>query len=216
MLESTAMPRTKRKAAEVERVRERILEAAARAFSSVGYEAATMVAIAKEAGYTAPTLYSYFEGKPDIFEGLITLTLNEHRALFQKRMPAGLSFDQKLEVLLQRQYDLIDRRRDVVAFLISLQWPPNSTPQYRGKSARDAMAEVVLRSPAKWFARHTRDTEFAELDPDLLASLLSGCTSALVDRWLRRGGDEPVASLVPLLKTAFLGALRALVESKDA
>lgn len=216
MLEVAFMPRTKRKAAEVEQVRERILEAAARAFSSVGYEAATMVAIAKEAGYTAPTLYSYFEGKPDIFEGLIALTLKEHRALFQKRMPAGLSFEQKLELLLQRQFELIDRRRDVVAFLLSLQWPPNSTPQYRGKSARAAMAEVVLHSPAKWFAKQTTNTEFSGLDPDLLASLLSGITSALVDRWLRRDSDEPAASLAPLVKTTFLGALRALVEPKDA
>jgi TetR/AcrR family transcriptional regulator, repressor for uid operon len=61
-----------RRPADVER-RERILEAAERAFVRHGFHAATMQHVADEAGMSAGNLYRYFPSKEAIVEGLCAL-----------------------------------------------------------------------------------------------------------------------------------------------
>ena len=58
-----------RRTADPER-RERILEAAERAFVRHGFHAATMQHVADEAGMSAGNLYRYFPSKEAIVEGL--------------------------------------------------------------------------------------------------------------------------------------------------
>lgn len=65
------MPRTARHPKQVHRIRESILDAAITVFARKGYQAATMHELAREAGYTAPSLYNYFPGKRQIFEALV-------------------------------------------------------------------------------------------------------------------------------------------------
>lgn len=52
------------------KVREQVLEAAARCFTDVGYHASSLRDIASEAGCTTGAIYSNFRGKPDL---LLTL-----------------------------------------------------------------------------------------------------------------------------------------------
>lgn len=51
---------------------ERILRAALDVFSEQGYTGATMDAIAARAGLSKPTLYSYFDGKAQIFSAMFS------------------------------------------------------------------------------------------------------------------------------------------------
>ena len=62
-----------RRELELARKREGILMAAARAFARGGYHVTTMQDIAREAGYTPPSLYAYFTGKEQIFGELAAL-----------------------------------------------------------------------------------------------------------------------------------------------
>ena len=48
-----------------------IVDAAERLFFSKGYDNSTMDEIAKEAGYTKRTLYSYFTSKEEIYEKIV-------------------------------------------------------------------------------------------------------------------------------------------------
>lgn len=50
----------------------RILDAALRVFSRVGFAGASMEAIAAEAGITKPTLYNYFTGKEALFVAMMS------------------------------------------------------------------------------------------------------------------------------------------------
>ncbi len=61
-----------RRPADVER-RERILEAAERAFVRHGFHATTMQHVAEEIGMSAGNLYRYFPSKEAIVEGLCAL-----------------------------------------------------------------------------------------------------------------------------------------------
>src|SRR5580658_9276245 len=63
-----------RRPADAER-RERILEAAERAFVRNGFHATTMQLVADEAGMSAGNLYRYFPSKEAIVEGLCELDL---------------------------------------------------------------------------------------------------------------------------------------------
>jgi len=51
--------------------RQRALDAALRVFAKKGYTAATMDAIAAEAGLTKPTLYQYFQNKDELFSQML-------------------------------------------------------------------------------------------------------------------------------------------------
>lgn len=50
--------------------RQRLLEAGARLFSSIGYRAVTMARIAEEAGFAKATVYAYFADKDDVFRSV--------------------------------------------------------------------------------------------------------------------------------------------------
>ena len=50
--------------------RQRLLEAAERQFSSAGFRAVSMAAIADEAGFAKATIYAYFADKDDVFRAV--------------------------------------------------------------------------------------------------------------------------------------------------
>jgi AcrR family transcriptional regulator len=103
------MARPARRQREIEHTRKDILHAAARAFSRLGTERATVRDIANEAGYTAASLYAYFRGKQQIIDALFASIVDEIREVFDTEPPAGLSFSQRLEFLFRCLAELSDR-----------------------------------------------------------------------------------------------------------
>lgn len=59
-------------------MREKILKATAAIISKDGFEAASMRAVCKQVGITAPTLYHYFENKDVLLEEVTSLAFNKH------------------------------------------------------------------------------------------------------------------------------------------
>lgn len=113
----TSSPSDNRRAREIERTRQDILEAAAREFARSGFHAATMQAIARAAGFTAASLYTYFESKDAIYRALVEDLRARLLAIFELPEPAGLSLAQRLELLLQRQLGLVVERMDALRAL---------------------------------------------------------------------------------------------------
>jgi AcrR family transcriptional regulator len=97
----------KRRVPQQARSRERydlILDAAARLFAGVGYEAATTNAIAKEADVPIGSLYQYFADKEDVLHALADRYLESMRWLQEEAFGAdigGLS----IEEIVDRQID---------------------------------------------------------------------------------------------------------------
>ena len=83
-----ASPFPNRRAAEESR-RERILEAAERAFVRHGFHAATMQHVAEEARMSAGNLYRYFPSKEAIVEQLCAFDQEEGAAAFAEIAAAG-------------------------------------------------------------------------------------------------------------------------------
>lgn len=68
--------------------RQRALDAALTVFSENGYAAATMDAIAMEAGLTKPTLYQYFNGKQALFQAMMLAPRNNMLMVFDEPLEA--------------------------------------------------------------------------------------------------------------------------------
>jgi AcrR family transcriptional regulator len=69
-----------RRAEQVERNREAVLQAARRVFIQRGYAGASLEAIADEAGFSKGVVYSQFGSKPDLFFALLERRIDERAA----------------------------------------------------------------------------------------------------------------------------------------
>jgi AcrR family transcriptional regulator len=97
---STSMRRLPKQKRSQQRV-ERILEAAAEVFASVGYEAATTHAIASRAGTAIGSLYQFFPDKLAIFHALEERHMEQVRAIHAKLMTPQMA-QQPLEYMVQQ------------------------------------------------------------------------------------------------------------------
>ncbi|QYZ70315.1 TetR/AcrR family transcriptional regulator [Neotabrizicola shimadae] len=68
----------------------RILDAALRVFSSMGYSGTTMDAVAAEAGLSKPTLYQYFPSKEQLFQEMMLAQRDQMLDMFQHPSPDGM------------------------------------------------------------------------------------------------------------------------------
>lgn len=159
-----------RRAREIERTRQDIVEAAARVFAVAGYHDATMQAIAKEAGFTAASLYTYFESKDEIHEALLLELRRTMLGVFEEHVPSGLTFEQRLELLVQRQLTVVASRRDALRVAFEIH------PARRDEAPGAFLARLAAYL-AEFGARQLR------IPPDEAANLLFGLGHALILPW---------------------------------
>jgi TetR/AcrR family fatty acid metabolism transcriptional regulator len=130
-------------------------------FGHRGYHAATMQLIAREAGFTAASLYTYFPSKESIYAGLVEAFTARVMAVFDQPAPGGLTFAQRLELLMQRQLQLVLEQADALRLLFDLGPPqpgqvdgfhPRHYLERLGRFLAEAGADA-LRVPAAEAAR---------------------------------------------------------------
>lgn len=183
-----------RREREIERTRDDILRAAARAFARDGMQA-TMQLIAREAGFTAASLYSYFSSKDEIAEALAASLRQEFLAAFAAPEPRGLSFEQRLEFLITRLLALADARRE--EFTVFLAFATEGKPQGSGKRRSlplETGFELFLERMEVWLGDDVGDNRKD------VACLVVGTLYAYFRRWLadgtgRRLADDAVKSV---------------------
>ena len=89
-----------RRAEQVERNREIVLDAARRVFIDRGYAGASLEAIAEEAGFSRGVVYSQFGSKADMFFALLERRI-EQRAAVNERITTELAGEQALQELIR-------------------------------------------------------------------------------------------------------------------
>lgn len=161
---------------------EAILRAAARIFAREGYRAATVQAIATEAGFTPPTVYAHFGSKRRLFEGLVGLVLDELFSTLRRPHPEGLSLAQDLELRVRDVFELAERQRDAFALLLL---HPYDLPRLdeHGDTER-----VLRRHWEDVFAGH--QGELGDRTPRESALVLEGVVSAWVKSWVVSADGE--------------------------
>lgn len=176
-----------------------IIDAAARAFVRAGYEATTMRAIAAEAGFRAPSLYTYFASKEEIFAALVARVHDVVISAFEAPVPSSLSFEQRLELLLMRQMQLVQTHRDAIVFLVSHSMGGAATPP---PGDADGLMLYIARI-IEWFEVNSTPADVGGLSPRDAAYFLWGVEHALFVQWVHGGGTSPLTDQVPLMQRLF-------------
>jgi AcrR family transcriptional regulator len=176
-----------RKRRAVARTREDIVEAAVRAFARTGYQSATMRDIAREAGYTAAALYTYFENKQEILGALVKLIIDDFLRVFEEPVPPGMDFAQRLHLLVRRILDQAERRRDFFLLFMSMV-QANQHPR-PSKSHPDPIRTMQKANQrlSRWFAENARPGELGGHSPDDVARFFSGVTQSFMGEWVVQG-----------------------------
>jgi AcrR family transcriptional regulator len=197
------MKAPQRREREIARTREDIVEAATRAFVEIGVHDATMQDIAREAGYTAASLYTYFRSKQEIVEAVMGLLTTEFLRVFEQPLPSNLTFPQRFEILLVRQLELVEKRRTLMLTFHSAEAESGRCPgSSHGQSFHQNFERRIL-GLADWFRKNAKPEEIGGHDPELVARLLVGMGFGLFYDWGAKAQGS-LADGVPLLRDLFL------------
>jgi AcrR family transcriptional regulator len=189
------MDRADRRDKQVALVSQQILEAAARAFAEQGFGATTMAHIAEHAGYAPSALYKYFPSKEAIVSGLVTLLVTGVRQLFEQALPMGLTLTQKYEMLLMRQVEFAEGRREAITFMLAML--DSDAPASAGSGKRiDTSADATFTDAlARWLRREASAEDLSGRRPEDVACFMWNVSNGFFRRAIRAG--RPLAPLVP-------------------
>ena len=180
-----------------------ILEAATRAFARTGLHSTTMQDIAREAGYTAASLYTYFKSKREIVDAMSNYLTDEYIQVFEQPLPGGLNFRQRFELMLQRQLELADKRRTTFMAFVGEEASEGLCEPDGHRASFHTNFERRIDSLAEWLRRNAEKHDLSDNEPQIIARLFFGMAFGLLHKW--RGNVEP-ATLVgyaPILSEFF-------------
>jgi AcrR family transcriptional regulator len=202
MHSETAMKSGQRRERTLAHARTDIVEAAIAAFARVGLHATTMQDIAREAGYTAASLYTYFKSKQEIVDAVLNLLTDEYIRVFDEPLPSGLTFYQRFELVLRRQLEQVEKRRNVFTSFIG---DDPSTGACGGEGHRTFHSNFERRAArlAEWFKANAKPEDLGGYEPDIAARLLFGMAFGLLHRWGEDATHSNFIDFAPVITDFF-------------
>jgi AcrR family transcriptional regulator len=97
--------------------REQLLLVARTIFAERGFQSSTMDDIAKEAGFTKPILYQYFESKTDLYREIVAQTAEQLLACLDRAVSSVASPRAKIEVAFRVYFDMVVGETDAFRIL---------------------------------------------------------------------------------------------------
>lgn len=167
--------------------------------------------IAREAGYTPPSLYAYFAGKEQIFTELAALLAREFMAVFEEPVPPALSFPERLELLLRQLFEKADRYRDAVTvFLVARLSGTTSLSEGMTAESNPWTNFSSVQLLTLWLRKNAKRGELGQHRPEELGVALAGLAHAFCIQWLADGSGASIASQTSTVTSLFLyGAIGA-------
>lgn len=179
--------REQRRAGQVEVAKAGILAAAAKVFLRDGYQRATMRGIAREAGYTASSLYTYFPSKEALFRALRDSLEQRGYEIFEGPMPSGLDFAQRLEMVTLRILELSREMKEaLLLYVVADAQLPDET-----LAERLAYRKAFNHRIGAWVAGAASEAELGGHDPVDVAVTFFGLVEAQLCRALEGGELDP-------------------------
>src|SRR5580692_12718665 len=112
MADQSSRARQTRKAVLAEWRHQGVVEAARRIFARVGYPAANVEEIAKEAGMAKGTIYLYFKSKEEVFAAVLARDLERLTDQTIEGMSAAKTFAERLTVFLNLRLAYVQHNQD--------------------------------------------------------------------------------------------------------
>jgi len=163
----TALSRRQQNKIERER---RILEAALKVFSEIGYSGANMDAVALEANLSKPTLYQYFQSKEALFSAMMLGERDQMLAVFERPSDRGMVAD-----LLEFSWDYADTvlRPDLLSLARLIIGEVQRFPEI-GRAYQEVGPDRLLRGIMDYLEDQRRAGRLAFDDAELAAQDLWG------------------------------------------
>jgi len=163
----TALSRRQQNKIERER---RILEAALKVFSEMGYSGANMDAVALEANLSKPTLYQYFQSKEALFSAMMLGERDQMLAVFERPSDRGMVAD-----LLEFSWDYADTvlRPDLLSLARLIIGEVQRFPEI-GRAYQEVGPDRLLRGIMDYLEDQRRAGRLAFDDAELAAQDLWG------------------------------------------
>jgi AcrR family transcriptional regulator len=177
-----------------------ILDAAIRAFARSGLHSTTVQDIAREAGYTAASLYTYFKSKQELIVAVSNLLTEEYLQVFDQPVPSGLNFRQRFEIVLHRHLELVEKRRSV--FISFLDDEAGGVCAPEGESFHTNFERRIERL-ADWLRRTAKPEDIGGNDPQIVARLLFGMAYGLLHEWKGNVQSRSFVDYAPVLTEFF-------------
>lgn len=194
--------RQERRAAERDRQKTEILDAAVDAFAARGYEGAAMSDIAETAGYSVGHIYNVVGKKEALFEAVMMRDGLAMLALLEGVVTAGkeLSARECVDALIDASLEFFDAHRALYQIYL------NETGGIRGNVSMrfpKQVAEVELRLNAlvrRTFARARRERATADLSVDDMVICMSELVNGFIAAWALGGYRGKIKRKAPIIK----------------
>lgn len=158
------------------RVRQKIIDAAIDEFLVVGYRRASMRGIARQANITVGNIYTYFSGKDDLFETIITPVLQSINQLVRMEASETSTFDIFAETITK--VFLANKKQFLILMHNSAPGFVNTKLQLTATVRERLVSDLLPQLPL-----HAQDHLLAEA---LAVAIIEG----LLNIFRRYGGDE--------------------------
>jgi AcrR family transcriptional regulator len=194
------MKAVERREREIAHARLDILEAAMRALARSGLHGTTMQDIAREAGYTAASLYTYFKSKQEIVDAMSSQLTDEYVQVFEESLPSGLTFRQRFELVLKRQLELVQKRRNVFAVFVE---GDEAYPCSSEDRVFHSNFERRIETLSDWLQRNAKSDDLGGNDPKVVARLLFGMAFGLFHQWGDKSQPPNFLDYAPIITEFF-------------
>jgi len=180
--------------------RQDILSAAERVFSAAGFEAATMEAIAVEAGFSVGSLYNFFANKDDICRNVIEDIFGEMAARLAPLDASDGSSD-ALRAFVRIRMEDIERHRGFFKMLVAgglaCSKDPGNVPIH-AQFVRFHTA-LITRLAEVIAALKSGDDAGGE-DPVIVALAVDGFVLAASRYWSNQDPSAPLCDKLPIIE----------------
>lgn len=170
-----------------EESRARIVAAALRRFAALGYERATIKAIADEAGISQGLIYAHFSSKAELLQAIFDQSMADVRASFDVAAEAS-SPARRIEGLLRGSFELLSQNADFWRLSYSLRMQPGVLEDL-GPDL-DAWTRTILGTLEEFL----RDAGAPE--PAIDAQLLFALVDGLSQHYLLDPDDFPLEACI--------------------
>jgi AcrR family transcriptional regulator len=189
--------------------KQRLFDAAAVIFSSIGYSEASAEAISRQAGMSKATFYEHFANKEEclvaLFEYASALLLD---SLLEAARQAEGDYRQRHRAGLRAILDFAEANPSMAqAILVETMGAGPRVVDMRDR-ALNLVAQRMYEETAH-AAQHGGGPAFASVDE---AFAIVGATFELVSRQLRTGQPERLLDLEPIIQRLILGLLATPIE----
>jgi len=176
--------------------RDRILEAAAKVFSSKGYHDTRVDDIVRDSNTSKGSFYFYFPSKHDIFLALVDTFANLLESRLRQRLSTESSGIARVDAALRVCLETFGQYRSLAKIALVQATGLGAAFEEKRQAVNQRFIEIVREN----LDTAVEDKSIPPLDTEVAACAWVGALNEVVLRWIYTGNPDPQRSLPSLRK----------------